>query len=75
MNGKSNEQSVAFREIHVNCRNIWKVVKRGSLCYRMRLVSFLGEEKIVISVTLLELVMPSVKVDVEYHNGPIRQTS
>lgn len=40
----------------------------------MRL-TFLGEEKIVISVTLLEFMMPSVEVDVEYHNGPICQTS
>lgn len=37
-------------------------------------IVLLGEEEVVISVTLLEFVMPSVEVDVEYHDGTIRQT-
>jgi len=37
--------------------------------------AFLGEEEIVISVTLLEFMMPSVKVNMEYHDGAVRQTS
>lgn len=39
------------------------------------IVFLLGEEKIVISVTLLKFVVPPVEVDVEYHDRPVRQTS
>jgi len=45
-----------------------------STSYEMRR-AFLGEEEIVISVTLLEFMMPSVKVNMEYHDGAVRQTS
>lgn len=35
----------------------------------------LGEEEVVISVTLLEFMVPSVEVNMEYDDGPVRQTS
>jgi hypothetical protein len=67
-----NEATFAC-EVPPNFKMLDTQASPSTFCEMRR--AFLGEEEIVISVTLLEFMMPSVKVNMEYHDGAVRQTS